>query len=369
MSAESAAPATAAEQVVETGHGDIVHDTQFDYYGRYLATCSSDKSVRVFRAADGQPIAHLVGHAAPVWMVSWAPPEFGTALASCGYDGKVIVWKEAAPQWRPSHVIGAGSHTGSVNGIAWAPACRSDTATTGAVGAAIASAGSDGRIVVTSCIGGVWHDGVNLAPAGATVAHPTGALCVSFATDVPLENPEEGGPACTFLASAGCDQNVRVWAHPGSAASAEAAAQPQWAAICSIGGDHREWVRDVAFSPDASSRWLVLASCSEDKTVVVRRTLRVKAEEAALAAAHLQQHQRATGRPNNSAANNAVAAGQVAIEWEKSPAIVLPSAVWRLSWSPDGTMLLATTGDSQAFMLKPGASFKEPWSKSPVNAQ
>lgn len=337
-------------QIVETSHGDIIHDTQFDYYGRYLATCSSDKSVRVFRAADSVPVAHLVGHSSPVWMVAWAPPEFGTALASCSYDGKVIVWKEAQPQWRPSHVI-ATSHTGSVNGIAWAPACRSNQATTGAVGAAIASAGSDGKIVVTGCVGGVWHDGVSLAPAGATVAHPTGALCVSFAPDAPMENPEQG-PPCTFLASAGCDQKIFVWAHVGSAASADAVAQPNWTALCCINGEHKEWVRDVAFSPDSSSRWLVLASCSEDKTVVVRRTLRANAE-----AAVQQQHRRGG------------AAAPIAVEWERTPPISLPSAVWRLSWSPDGSMLLATTGDSQAFMLKPGASFKEPWSKSPVSGQ
>jgi protein transport protein SEC13 len=333
--------------VVETYHGDIVHDTQFDYYGRYLATCSSDKSVRVFTAAGQQPgalVAHLVGHSSPVWMVAWAPPEFGCALASCGYDGKVIIWKEGQPQWRPSHVIAAPSHAGSINGICWAPACRSNQATTGAVGAAIASAGSDGKIVVTACVGGVWREGVNLAPAGATVAHPTGALCVSFAADAPVENPEEGGPACTFLASAGCDPSIRIWSHVGAAASAEAAAQPAWQNLCTINGEHKEWVRDVAFSPDSSSRWLVLASCSEDKTVVVRRTLRANAEAAA---------QRRGG---------------AAVEWEKSTPVQLPGAVWRLSWSPDGTMLLATTGDSQAFMLKPGATFKEAWSMSPVSA-
>lgn len=33
-------------------------------------------------------------HDGSVWQVSWAHPKFGSILASCSYDGKVIVWKE-----------------------------------------------------------------------------------------------------------------------------------------------------------------------------------------------------------------------------------------------------------------------------------
>ncbi len=33
---------------IDTGHADMVHDTQLDYYGRRMATCSSDRSVRVY---------------------------------------------------------------------------------------------------------------------------------------------------------------------------------------------------------------------------------------------------------------------------------------------------------------------------------
>ena len=29
-----------------------------------------------------------------MWQVAWAHPKYGHILASCSYDGKVIIWKE-----------------------------------------------------------------------------------------------------------------------------------------------------------------------------------------------------------------------------------------------------------------------------------
>ncbi len=33
---------------IDTQHGDMVHDAAFDYYGRRLATCSSDRLIKVY---------------------------------------------------------------------------------------------------------------------------------------------------------------------------------------------------------------------------------------------------------------------------------------------------------------------------------
>jgi protein transport protein SEC13 len=32
----------------DAGHGDTVHDVQLDYYGRRIATASSDRTIKVF---------------------------------------------------------------------------------------------------------------------------------------------------------------------------------------------------------------------------------------------------------------------------------------------------------------------------------
>jgi WD40 repeat protein len=39
-------------------HDDFVHDVQFDFYGRRIATCSSDQSIRIWeRTEDLQGLA------------------------------------------------------------------------------------------------------------------------------------------------------------------------------------------------------------------------------------------------------------------------------------------------------------------------
>ena len=88
-------------------------------------------------------------HDGPVWQVCWAHPKFGTLLASCSYDKKVILWQEvpvASNGLVPSNVSNSAcnsrwnkfheynQHTSSVNSIIWAPhelglvlaACSSD---------------------------------------------------------------------------------------------------------------------------------------------------------------------------------------------------------------------------------------------------
>lgn len=80
----------------------MVHDAQLDYYGKRLATCSSDRSVKVFDLSADQKtlIADLRGHEGPVWQLSWAHPRYGALLASASFDHRVIIWKEGADgQW------------------------------------------------------------------------------------------------------------------------------------------------------------------------------------------------------------------------------------------------------------------------------
>ena len=39
---------------IDTQHTDIVHDAQLDYYGRRLATCSSDRVIKIYDVAGDE---------------------------------------------------------------------------------------------------------------------------------------------------------------------------------------------------------------------------------------------------------------------------------------------------------------------------
>ena len=62
---------TTMEQSVQTSHTDMIHDAQLDYYGKTLATCSSDRTIKIFDVSKGEPehLHDITGHDGPVWQV------------------------------------------------------------------------------------------------------------------------------------------------------------------------------------------------------------------------------------------------------------------------------------------------------------
>ena len=183
----------------------LQHDVQLDYYGKRLATASSDRMIKIFDVspdqAQHQLSASIQAHEGPVWQVAWAHPKFGSILASCSYDRKVCVWKETqAQQW--SKVYEYADHQSSVNSIAFAPHD---------LGLKLAAASADGSISILS-----WRGPQDNAWEEKPIhnAHQIGCNAVSWAPAAAPGSATGSGGVQATLVTGGCDGLVKVWDLP-----------------------------------------------------------------------------------------------------------------------------------------------------------
>mgnify|MGYP002780377672 CR=1 FL=1 len=92
------------------GHTGPVTAVAFDPTGKYLASGSSDKSVRVWDAKSGDSVAVLPGHADTIEALAFDPA--GTRLASASDDFTLRLW--AVDGWKPTVLKGHGQWVLSV---------------------------------------------------------------------------------------------------------------------------------------------------------------------------------------------------------------------------------------------------------------
>jgi len=277
----------------DSQHSDMIHDAQMDYYGKRLATCSSDKTIKLFNVVKNAQthLQDLTGHDGPVWQVSWAHPKFGSKLASCSYDKKVIIWTENRGAWSP-YVY--NQHNLSVNSIAWAPH---------EFGQSLACGSSDGYVSILSQKGPTDWEAVQFA------ANEPGVNAVSWAPMVvPSSLLPSSGPLAR-LATAGCDNNVIIW---------QFGTDKKWTKEATLAG-HTDWVRDVAWAPNVGLPYSTVASCSQDGRVAIWT--------------------------------------QQSGEWSKPKFLEpkFSAVVWRVSWSVTGNILAVSCGDNTVTLWKESA--------------
>eukprot|EP00731_Ephydatia_muelleri_P001706 Em0001g1706a len=285
------------QNTIDTQHEDMIHDAQLDYYGRKLATCSSDKTIKVFEIANNARtlIDTLVGHEGPVWQVAWAHPKFGSILASCSYDRKVIIWKEGTSGWVKLYEF--GEHKSSVNCVQWAPHDW---------GLQLACVSSDESFSILSNSGdGPWkytkHEN----------AHALGCNAVSWA---PAVNPSSLVEANTRhpvsnvkrIVTGGGDNLVKIWREEND----------NWILEDKLEA-HTDWVRDVAWAPSVGLPLSRIASCSQDGKVIV-------------------------WTKDESSGQN----------WTPKVLKTFAEVVWRASWSVTGDILAVSGGDNKVTLWK-----------------
>jgi len=282
---------------VETSHRDIIHDAQMNYYGTRLATCSSDRLVKVFKInPGGQSIlmAELTGHDGPVWQVSWCHPgpNYANVLASCSHDRKVIVWMETNEKWQKTYEYNV--HDASVNSICWAPI---------QYGLMFACASTDGGISMVKFMGDLW------SPVRIQNAHEEGANAVSWAPAKRIRSitdpSEEIDPM--RVVSGGNDRLVKIWKEDKAG---------NWILETELHG-HEGWVRDVAWAPSESKQQSTIATCGIDGRVLIWRC-------------------------NNLDGKN----------WTSKMLRKFDGVIWHVSWSLCSTVLAVSGADNQVNLFQ-----------------
>ncbi|KAJ9668591.1 GTPase-activating protein S13 [Coniosporium apollinis] len=300
-----------AQVIASSGHDDMIHDAVLDYYGRRLATCSSDKTIKIFEVeGDSHRLTEtLKGHEGAVWCVSWAHPKYGNILASASYDGKVFIWREQSSQWQKVYEFAL--HTASVNLVSWAPH---------EAGCLLACASSDGNVSVLEFKDNSWSH--QIFPA-----HGIGVNAVSWAPAIQpgsLTSAAQPGPgALRRFVTGGSDCDVKIWEF--RSVPERSRSDEEWLmryspetntynCVSTLKG-HSDWVRDVAWSPTILSKSYI-ASASQDKTVRIWTSTNPSLGD-----------------------------------W-KSTTLNFDAVAWRASWSLSGNVLAVSTGDNRVSLWK-----------------
>lgn len=213
------------------------------------------------------------GHGSSVNSVQWAPREFGLMLACASSDQSISILKHTADNdWEPRKIPRA--HGVGVNAVSWAPP--------------ISSVSTVYRPRNASSSGGGGGGG------GAPGSGDSAAL---------LHRPS----LVKRIVSGGCDSLIKIWKYDES---------DEWVLERQLEG-HTDWVRDVAWAPSIGLPKWYIASCSQDKSVIIWT--------------------------NNDGPNGT--------EWE-SKVLNFNDIVWHVSWSVMGNILAVSCGENQVSLYK-----------------
>ncbi|OLY77850.1 Protein transport protein SEC13 [Smittium mucronatum] len=165
------------------------------------------------------------------------------------------------------------------------------------------------------CSEGTWESQM------ITDAHPSGVNSVSWAPITALCALPGSSPNSLIkqIASGGCDNLVKIWTFSNE--------NNDYELTHTLSG-HSEWVRDVAFAPNIGLGCMYLASCSQDRTVLLWYQ-----------------------EINSSDASTSST-------WVQKPLSLQPFAdvVWRVSWSLSGNILAVSCGNNQITLWKENLS-------------
>lgn len=291
---------------------------KFNFYGDRMATCSSDKTIRIYskdeRTEQFEETAVLdKGHEGPVWELSWSHPKFGNLLASCSFDRSVVIWKELPTTHEWTVVYKYVGHAFSVNCVAWAPF---------EYGPLLACGSADGYLSVLS-----WSDKDDKWTHTKIHVEGSGGINAVSWGPPPIEDSflisGDPGNKLTIYDSpkfvvGSCDGSVRIYESEDSGG--------RWAQTHQV-GTHGDWVRDVAWAPCTYETRSMIASCSQACNVYIWTK-----------SSYNNEHEK----------------------WKQTLLNKFSEPVWRVTWSECGSTLAVACSDNKITLWKesPDGSWK-----------
>lgn len=228
-----------------TGHEDVIHHLCYDFYGKRLATCSSDQKIKIWDLDEDDHwncTAEWKAHTASVSRVQWCHPEFGQVIASCSVDKTIRIWEETnesegVKRWVKKAVLSEGFRN-PVQDIKFSPKH---------VGLKLASCTKDGVVRIYESMDTTNLTHWNPVVEGFTCPKPINSIDWN---PNPFNNP--------MLVVGGDDYVITIWEY--------FAQHKQWRLSCKLMG-HTEPVMCVAWAPHLGRSFHTIASGSYDKTV------------------------------------------------------------------------------------------------------
>lgn len=318
---------------VETEHKDLIHDVAYDHYGRRMATCSSDQSIKVWDIAEdgtSQQVAHWKAHSGSVWRVTWAHPEFGQVLATCSFDRTATIWEEVSAGGDPGQEHGgSSSESSSSSWVKRTSLVDSRTSVTDVkfapkhLGLQLATCSSDGMVRIYEA-----PDVMNLSQWSPQLEINSKMSCSCIAWNPSRAHLPMIAVGSDDHSSAG-NSKVQIYEFNENSR--------KWVKVEAIVGA-TDPVHDLAFAPNFGRSYHLLAIASRDVKIVSLKP--VSPGKDASIANHAGNYSKFEIR-------------QIASFNEHN------SQVWRVSWNVTGT-ILASSGDDGCVRLWK-ANYMDTW--------
>lgn len=311
---------------INAEHKDLVHDVSFDHYGKRMATCSSDQTVKVWdlnEEGEWYCSSSWKTHNGSVWKVCWAHPEFGQVLATCSFDRTAAIWEEVVTD-----------STASQHSRSWTRK----------------SALVDSRTSVTDVKFAPKHLGLQLATCSTD-----GSIRIYDAPDVmnlsqwSMQHQIKVKLSCSCLS-----WNPSSYpGHPAMIAVGSDDANPSAGGkvmIFEYNEPNRDWIKvhtimtitdpvnDISFAPNYGTQRHTLAIASKCVHIYIMK--------------RMNDAQAASSDPSNYSLN------------EVAKFDDHDSKVWRVSWNVLGTILASSGDDGRVLLWK--ANYLDNWKKAGV---